>query len=241
MLDQERIFSVLELLNSLNQSNKIARKLLQSYFRSKKYIGSKDRKFISNSFWNILRHRYKIHWHLDYLNLEVTFEKEMMLELFFLNKDYCNNSSKIRQLFILKYKEIKIFHDVDLDFLKRLNYKEFYNKEMPEHIFYELPKYLLKSLKNSFKNEWRDVALSLNKEGFFDIRVNMLQGKSRDEIYHLLEDIKVPLQLTKYSPLGIRLSKRFPIEGHKLFKEGFLEIQGAVSYTHLTLPPIYSV
>ncbi len=229
MLDQERIFSVLELLNLLNQSNKIARKLLQSYFRSKKYIGSKDRKFISNSFWNILRHRYKIHWHLDYLNLEVTFEKEMMLELFFLNIDYCNNSSKIRQLFILKYKEIKIFHDVDLDFLKRLNYKEFYNKEMPEHIFYELPKYLLKSLKNSFKNEWRDVALSLNQEGFFDIRVNMLQGKSRDEIYHLLEDIKVPLQLTKYSPLGIRLSKRFPIEGHKLFKKGFLEIQGEAS------------
>mgnify|MGYP001447381769 FL=1 len=229
MLDQERIFSVLELLNLLNQSNKIARKLLQSYFRSKKYIGSKDRKFISNSFWNILRHRYKIHWHLDYLNLEVTFEKEMMLELFFLNKDYCNNTSKIRQLFILKYKEIKIFHDVDLDFLKHLNYKEFYNKEMPEHIFYELPKYLLKSLKNSFKNEWRDVALSLNQEGFFDIRVNMLQGKSRDEIYHLLEDIKVPLQLTKYSPLGIRLSKRFPIEGHKLFKKGFLEIQGEAS------------
>ena len=229
MLDQERIFSVLELLNLLNQSNKIARKLLQSYFRSKKYIGSKDRKFISNSFWNILRHRYKIHWHLDYLNLEVTFEKEMMLELFFLNKDYCNNSFKIRQLFILKYKEIKIFHDVDLDFLKLLNYKEFYNKEMPEHIFYELPKYLLKSLKNSFKNEWRDVALSLNQEGFFDIRVNMLQGKSRDEIYHLLEDIKVPLQLTKYSTLGIRLSKRFPIEGHKLFKKGFLEIQGEAS------------
>ena len=229
MLDQERIFSVLELLNLLNQSNKTARKLLQSYFRSKKYIGSKDRKFISNSFWNILRHRYKIHWHLDYLNLEVTFEKEIMLELFFLNKDYFNNSSKIRQLFILKYKEIKIFHDVDLDFLKRLNYKEFYNKEMPEHIFYELPKYLLKSLKNSFKNEWRDVAFSLNQEGFFDIRVNMLQGKSRDEIYHLLEDIKVPLQLTKYSSLGIRLSKRFPIEGHKLFKKGFLEIQGEAS------------
>ena len=229
MLDQERIFSVLELLNLLNQSNKIARKLLQSYFRSKKYIGSKDRKFISNSFWNILRHRYKIHWHLDYLNLEVTFEKEMMLELFFLNKDYCNNTFKIRQLFILKYKVIKIFHDVDLDFLKRLNCKEFYNKEMPEHIFYELPKYLLKSLKNSFKKEWRDVALSLNQEGFFDIRVNMLQGKSRDEIYHLLEDIKVPLQLTKYSTLGIRLSKRFPIEGHKLFKKGFLEIQGEAS------------
>ena len=83
MFDQERIYSVLEILNLLNQSNKIASKLLQNYFRSKKFIGSNDRRFISKCFWNILRHRYKIHWHLDCLNLEVTFEKEIMLELFF--------------------------------------------------------------------------------------------------------------------------------------------------------------
>ncbi len=229
MFDQERIYSVLEILNLLNQSNKIASKLLQNYFRSKKFIGSNDRRFISKCFWNILRHRYKIHWHLDCLNLEVTFEKEIMLELFFLNKEYCNNVSKITQLFILKCKEIKKFDYDDLEFLNRLDFDQFYNKGMPEHIFYELPKYLLKSLKNGFKNEWKDVALSLNEEGFFDIRINTLKGKSRDEIYYLLKDIKVPFQHTKYSPLGIRLSKRFPIEGHELFKKGFLEIQGEAS------------
>ena len=229
MLDQERIFSVLELLNLFDKSNKIASKVLQSYFRSKKYIGSKDRRFISESFWNILRHRYKIHWHLDYLNLEITFEKEIMLELFFLNQDYCNNISKIKQLFILKYKEIKIFNNFDLEFLNHLDFNEFYNIEMPEHVFYELPKYLLKSLKNGFKNEWKDVALSLKEEGFFDIRINTLKGKSRNEIYDLLKDIKVPFELTKYSPLGIRLSKRYPIEGHELFKKGFIEVQGESS------------
>ena len=105
MLDQERIFSVLELLNLLNQSNKIASKLLQSYYRSKKLIGSKDRRFISKSFWNIIRHRYKINWHLNYLGIEVTLEKEIMLELFFLNKDYCKNISKIKNLFILRPKQ----------------------------------------------------------------------------------------------------------------------------------------
>ena len=229
MLDQERIFSVLELLNLLNQSNKIASKLLQSYYRSKKLIGSKDRRFISKSFWNIIRHRYKINWHLNYLDIEVTLEKEIILELFFLNKDYCNNISKIKKLFILKYKEIKTFNEVDFKFLNDLNFHEFYNKEMPEHIFYELPKYLVESLKNGFKNEWRDVALSLNEEGFFDIRVNTIKGKSRDDIYHLLKDLKVPFRLTKYSPLGIRFSKRFPIEGHKLFKKGCIEIQGEAS------------
>ena len=229
MLEQERISSIIELLNLLNQSNKIASKLLQSYFRSNKYIGSKDRRFISESFWNILRHRHKIDWHLENLDLKVTYEKEIMLELFFLNKDYCNNLPKINKLFILKYKEIKIFKKIDLDFLNKLNFHEFYNKKMPENIFYELPKYLLKSLKIGFVNEWPDVALSLKEEGFFDIRVNTLKGKSRDEICDLLKDIKIPFQPTKYSPLGIRLSKRYPIEGHKLFKTGFIEIQGEAS------------
>ena len=46
---------------------------------------------------------------------------------------------------------------------------------MPENIYYELPEYLLKSIKKNFPNEWEEVALSLNQEAFFDIRVNGLK------------------------------------------------------------------
>ena len=60
MLDQERIYSIIELLKLFDNSDKIASNLVQNFFRSRKYMGSKDRKFISSSFWNILRHRSKI-------------------------------------------------------------------------------------------------------------------------------------------------------------------------------------
>ena len=71
--------------------------------------------------------------------------------------------------------------------------------------------------------------LSLNEEGFFDIRINNLKTESRDEIKALLKDIDVTFEDTKYSPLGIRFSKRYPVEGHKHFKNGNIEIQGEAS------------
>ncbi len=229
MLKQDYIYSILELLKSLNDSNKIASKLLNRYFRSRKYMGSKDRKFISNSFWNILRHRYKIHWHLNNLNLKITNEREIILEFFFLNLDFKNKVSEIKKVFLLKYRDIKKNVEHELNFLNNLIFDNFYNNNMPENIYYELPEYLLKSIKKNFSNKWKEVALSLNQEAFFDIRVNRLKKKSRDEIKFLLKDIGASFESSKLSPLGIRFSKRYPIEGHKLYKRGYIEIQGEAS------------
>ena len=97
MLDQERIYSILELLKLFNNSDKIASNLVQNFFRSRKHMGSKDRKFVSSSFWNILRHRSKIRWHLTLLDIEITNERELFLELFFLNTRYKNNLIEIKK------------------------------------------------------------------------------------------------------------------------------------------------
>jgi len=83
MRDKDRIYNVLELLNTLDNSSKTASKIVNSFFRSNKFIGSKDRKFISNSFWNIIRHRYKIKWHIKSLELRPLNTNELILELFF--------------------------------------------------------------------------------------------------------------------------------------------------------------
>ena len=101
MLDTDRVSCVLELLKSFDHGSKIASKLIQNYFRSNKNIGSKDRKFISNCFWNIIKHRNKINWHLKNHNIKVNFERQIILELFFLNVDYKNDLPKIKNFFFL--------------------------------------------------------------------------------------------------------------------------------------------
>ena len=50
----------------------------------------------------------------------------------------------------------------------------------------------------------------LIKKPFVDLRVNMLKNKTRDDILNSLKEIDVPCKISKYSPLGIRLLKRFP-------------------------------
>ena len=121
MLDQERIYSILELLKLFDNSDKIASNLVQNFFRSRKYMGSKDRKFISSSFWNILRHRSKIGWHLTLLDIEITNERELFLELFFLNTRYKNNLIEIKKLLLLKLKDFINISEEDLHFLESLN------------------------------------------------------------------------------------------------------------------------
>ena len=229
MLDYDRVSCVLELLKSFDHGSKIASKLIQNYFRSNKNIGSKDRKFISNCFWNIIKHRNKINWHLKNHNLKVTFERQIILELFFLNVDYKNDLPKIEKLFFFNNNFGKNFDDNDLLLLKNLNFKNFFNHDMPECVFYELPEFLLASIKRNFKFDWENVALSLNQEAFVDLRINTLKNKTRDEILDSLREIDVPFKISKYSPLGIRLLKRFPINGNKLFKSGNIEIQGEAS------------
>ena len=229
MLDYDRVSCVLELLKSFDHRSKVASKLIKNYFRSNKNIGSKDRKFISNCFWNIIKHRNKINWHLKNHNLKVNFERQIILELFFLNIDYKNDLPNIEKLFFVNNNFGKNFDDNDLLLLKNLNFKNFFNHDMPECVFYELPEFLLASIKRNFKFDWENVALSLNQEAFVDLRINTLKNKTRDEILDSLREIDVPFKISKYSPLGIRLLKRFPINGYKLFKSGNIEIQGEAS------------
>ena len=229
MRDKDRICTVLELLNLFDNSKKIASKILNNFFRTKKFIGSKDRKFISNSFWNILRHRFKIKWHIDRLGLTHSNAVEIILELFFLNDNYQNNILKIKKILSFLSQDHECFERLNLELLDDKLFNNFYNPNMPDGIYYELKEFLLNSIKNTFPDQWQDVALSVNKEAFFDLRVNGIKEISRDQISLKLKNLGINYEWTRYSPLGLRFSKRYPIEGNKLYKNGNIEIQGEAS------------
>ena len=229
MRDQERIVKVQELLDAFDNSQKVASKIVNSYFRSNKFIGSKDRKFISKSFWNILRNRYKIKWHIENLNLKNTNFYEVILELFFLNEDYRNNIIKIKNLISLMSRTNQSFTGISLDFLDSEQFKNFNHPNMPDFINYELQEFLLNSIQASFPDKWLEIILSINKEAFFDIRVNRIKKLSRDQLSMKLRALEIDHEYSQYSPFGIRLKKRYPIEGYDIYKNGYLEIQGEAS------------
>ena len=52
--------AVLEVITQVFQDKYPADNILKEYLRSRKYIGSKDRKFITNTVWNVIRHRSRL-------------------------------------------------------------------------------------------------------------------------------------------------------------------------------------
>lgn len=52
--------AVLEVIAKVFQDQYPADNILKEYLRNRKYIGSKDRKFITNTVWDIIRHRSRL-------------------------------------------------------------------------------------------------------------------------------------------------------------------------------------
>src|SRR5574344_3123224 len=52
--------AVLENINKVFQNQYPADNIIKEYLRARKYIGSKDRKFITNAVWDIIRHRSRL-------------------------------------------------------------------------------------------------------------------------------------------------------------------------------------
>ena len=87
----------------------------------------------------------------------------------------------------------------------------------------------LQSINNNLRAESSRLEAELTKERKKSKALQKAHDKTRDEIMDSLREIDVPFQICKYSPVGIRLLKRFPINGNKLFKSGNIEIQGEAS------------
>ncbi|MFP6760541.1 MAG: rRNA cytosine-C5-methylase, partial [Rhodospirillales bacterium] len=62
MTPSARISAIIDLLGQIEQPGTHANKTISKYFRNRRYIGSKDRRAISDSIFNILRHHARLLW-----------------------------------------------------------------------------------------------------------------------------------------------------------------------------------
>ena len=60
-----RYQAILELLEAIFNSLTPADKIINNYMRERKYIGSKDRRFIADTVWDIIRNRMKLEFEVQ--------------------------------------------------------------------------------------------------------------------------------------------------------------------------------
>lgn len=216
-----RLRSVQELLEPLCQGPDFlpADQALSAYFRKRRYIGSKDRRFIKETFYEIVRYFQAFRWWLDLyqgdfngrniINLYVSeskFEKKEM------------HGTEKYGLEELTDNEIWLMLEYHLDWYSA----EQRNKpfEPPAWVKFNCPEWLFDKFETRFgKNTGAELS-ALNERAPVDIRVNTLKT---GDISAELKDLG--FEPCEYSENGFRAKEQAPLNQHSLVQKGMIEFQ----------------
>ncbi|MBR1605255.1 MAG: RsmB/NOP family class I SAM-dependent RNA methyltransferase [Alphaproteobacteria bacterium] len=194
--------TVLELITEIFKDKEPADKIINTYLREHKYIGSSDRRFITEIVWTILRHRRRLTFDAQ------SSEPRRILLYFLRNEDFDVLCSDSKYSLAPLSKEEKIWLE-----------KENENPYPPE-VEAETPDWLYAKIKDM------NLLKALNKPAPADLRINAM---TREFIIKKLQKEGLFFRPTKYSPLGIRSTDRVNLHNCMTYQEGEVEVQDEAS------------
>lgn len=206
-----------------------ADKIIDRYFRAHRYLGSHDRRFIAETLYGVLRHLRKCHY-----IIQLTEEKHKI-----------NISDKEKPLFIIivylliygnsfdsqtfNLKEI-LPHQKDViekirDTISSLSFTKGISKSLPLAINYSFQNWMIDCFINDYgEKEAKNICESLNLPAPLNLRVNTLKT-TLEECVKALAKEGVEVNRTKYSPIGLVVSKKINVFSLNTFKNGWFEVQ----------------
>ena len=224
MKESARLTSTIEILTLHESHKKPLDQVCHGYFKTRRYIGAKDRQAIAAYVYGIIRHRASCDWWA----LERGLSPLLMNTL---------NAARIRLLVYLWLFEktprdkIGILFSGEKYAPSRLSDKEkaiFEGlpdlKSLPPWIEGEFPEWLFPFLKRRFGENLKTEMLPFLDQAPLDLRVNTLKT-TREEALINLEKTGLLVSLTKLSPWGLRIKERQNITQVSAFQDGLVEVQ----------------
>ncbi|MDA0987101.1 MAG: methyltransferase domain-containing protein [Bacteroidetes bacterium] len=212
-----------ELLSKINL-NFPPDKIVAKFFRDRKYLGSHDRKFISESLFGVLRWKKLLEYYFEIIstqeNLNEFYDKNKGIILIFSylylinkNNEYLNYQFESEFIYLEQYKTKLI------NLIKTNSFNGNIAIELSH------PDWLIDELKNNYSiDEIINICKVNNKQAPITLRTNLLKI-NREELQKELAIEKVETNITKYSPCGLNLEKRINVFQLKSFKKGYFEVQ----------------
>ena len=202
MQTSARYQAVTELIDEIFDDKQPADNILNAYFRERRFIGSKDRKFISSEVWNIIRHRRRLEFEAqsrDVRKLLLVYLKDRNLNEIFSGGQY----------------GMSPLNEEELHWLQNLEELEY-----PADVEAECPKWLYEKI--------NDMSLlkSLNVSASADFRIN---ARSRETIIQKMKEEGYDVVQMPFSPIGIRSDERINLNNCMAFQDGLIEPQDEAS------------
>lgn len=227
MRPSSRIAAVIELLEIMYQTWQEDRKvpmdnLIGQYFKQRRYIGSKDRAFIGEMTYGILRHGGALEWHVERQKHAANPRRIVLAGLVFF---YDIPMHEIQALFSGDGYGPEKLSTAEIALIEALENENFENETMPAAARHSFPDWMEGRLRHAFGDRFDEALDALNKEAPVDLRTNTLKCKDRTELIHALDKEGFLAMPTPHSPLGVRLKKRIPAFTTQAFADGWFEMQ----------------
>jgi 16S rRNA (cytosine967-C5)-methyltransferase len=221
-----RIQAAIELIDQVlaawqSQRRIPADKLLENYFKSHRYIGSKDRGAVSELVYWVLRHKAALEWWLERENQRYH-GRSFVFAAIVLRKDY--NPQTIQSVPKDSQFSPPPFNPDELRMIESLVRYDIEHPEMPDYVRLNFPAWMDTLLHDSFGPSLDKALHALNEQAPTDLRVNTLKT-TREELIAKLNEEGFMCSAGDRSPVSIRLEKRGPIFTSECFKKGHFEVQ----------------
>ncbi len=197
-----RYMAVLDLMTIVFKDQEPADQLINDYFRNRRYIGSGDRRFISNKIWEIIRHRRRLEF-----DTQSTDPKKMLL--------YYLRHENLEDIYLGGEYNLPRLTQAEKQWLVNLPQYVY-----PAAVECECPDWLFEKINDSALLE------AMKHPAPADFRV--AKG-SRDDVLKKMHAEGFDVRPTPYAPKGIRSSQRINLNNCVIWQEGYIEPQDEAS------------
>jgi len=216
---QARIQAAIDILQILRERELPMDLLIGDYMRGRRYIGAKDRRYIAESVYDMVRHTARLGWILAQIDAEDTPRSRLIAWLALYQgadekrlKDLFDGSKYAPpQLSAQEIDDIKLFKKPD-------------PAKMPEAVRTECPQEYEPQLRALFGNDFAAEMEAMLHPAPLDLRVNTFLI-SRENAQKSLAKDGVETQQTPCSPWGLRCTDKAYLAKTKAFHKGWIEIQ----------------
>jgi 16S rRNA (cytosine967-C5)-methyltransferase len=214
-----RIAAAIDLLEVIEGAPKRpADAVANDFFRMRRYIGSGDRRAVSERVWTILRARRRLGWWLG----DAPKSARLLVAASLLLEGW--SKSGVQQSFSGGQFAAAPLDRPELGILAKIEDHTIDHPTMPDAVRLEIPDWLLPRLAARFGSSLPAEMAALSQPAALDMRVNLLKG-DRDQAKAALAAEGWEAELTKISPWGLRIDGRRPVTSGPAFQSGLIEIQ----------------
>ncbi|MBR9971172.1 RsmB/NOP family class I SAM-dependent RNA methyltransferase [Magnetospirillum sulfuroxidans] len=217
MTPAARLAAAMELLDEIQASPKPADQISSLYFKSRRYIGSKDRRAVAETVWRVLRTKARIDWWLEALDFPADARARVLVDMVF-------QGVKPEPELFQGAHSASPPNQEERRLLDTLRGKSPFHHAMPAWVKGEFPQWLEPRLTALWGERLAQEVGAMRDEAPLDLRVNTLKA-TRDDALIALKKERITATPTEISPLGLRLANRVALVQVQAWRDGLIEVQ----------------